>query len=82
MPDCVVWRIWWSGPEGFDVSTPLGSISAGKSEELGMWRWDWRRCVVTGKWPVWNVDLWRRRRPPIDLGSIRKLDIGKEGFVS
>lgn len=34
-------------------------------------RRDWRRWVVEGKWPVWKVDLWRRRVPVIDLGSIR-----------
>jgi hypothetical protein len=42
---------------------------APNSEAVGMRRVDWTRCIVEGKWPVWKVDFWRRRVPPIDLGS-------------
>jgi hypothetical protein len=41
----------------------------GRSEVEGILREDWRSDIETGKWPVWKVDLWRRRRPPIDRGS-------------
>jgi hypothetical protein len=43
------------------------------SEDVGMRREDWTRCMVEGKWPVWKVDFWRRRVPPIDLGSKHQL---------
>jgi hypothetical protein len=46
-------------------------FGAPNSEEVGMRREDWTRCMVEGKWPVWKVDFWRRRNPPIDLGSVR-----------
>lgn len=51
---------------------------AGKSDVDGILRDDWRRCMETGKWPVWKVDLWRRREPLIDFGSTVACEHGRE----
>ena len=77
VPDWEVCRIWWRGWGGprssgeaersMEISLP--SAEPRKSEDEGREREERRRCIVTGKWPVWKVDLWRRRRPPMDLGS-------------
>jgi hypothetical protein len=83
VPDWEVCRIWWRGPVGEETSAPSGDSLAGKSAVLGMWRVEVRRCVVTGKWPVWKVDLWSNLIPPIDLGSVkcmlvRRMRVGVE----
>jgi hypothetical protein len=67
VPDWVVCRIWWRGAE----EELAMEVDAPNSEEVGMRMEDWTRCMVEGKWPVWKVDFWRRRVPPIDFGSVR-----------
>ena len=80
VPEVVAWRswcwgVWGVGDEGWSMEEELGEgegeeSRVGKSEVEGMEREDVRRVRVVGKWAVWKVDLWRRRRPPIDLGSV------------
>lgn len=72
MPEDEVWRIWCKGPVAAGSSTSMGvaedvcgsgrAVIEGESEER-------RRVMEVGKWPVWKVDLWRRRWPERDLGS-------------
>ena len=74
VPDCEVCKMWWSGvgggpsrsiSEGLALGSPelLMEVMVGESVER-------RRVSRVGKWPVWKVDLWRRRWPERDLGSV------------
>jgi hypothetical protein len=69
VPDWVVHRIWWRGWEEDVLVLGAKEDEVPNSEAVGIRRVDWMRCMVEGKWPVWKVDFWRRRNPPIDLGS-------------
>jgi hypothetical protein len=63
VPECVVWRIWWRGSDEEELRVP-------RSEDVGMCSRERSRCIVEGKWAVWKVDLWRRRVPVIESGSV------------
>jgi hypothetical protein len=76
VPDWVVWRIWWrggcvDGGEGVAVSMSSLSLLVKVSVVDGRERCDWTRWRDVGKWPVWNVDLCRRRDPASDFGSLK-----------
>jgi hypothetical protein len=71
VPDCEVVRIWWRGRVD-DVEVSISKeVEVANSEAEGMRRRDRRRCMVEGKWPVWKVDFWRRRVPPMLFGSVK-----------
>ena len=64
------------GGEGVVLSMSSSSVAVGLALDVkasvvdGRDRWDWTRWREVGKWPVWKVDLWRRREPASDLGSV------------
>jgi len=64
-PDWVVIRMGdWEGARVVVGSSALADSIFGAGVVAG------RSVMETGKWPVWNVLLCRRRWPERDLGSV------------
>jgi hypothetical protein len=71
VPDCVVQRTWWRGGAG--PSSLVSMAKLPRSDAVGILSEEGRRCMVEGKWPVWKVDLWRRRVPFMLFGSVMRV---------
>jgi hypothetical protein len=62
------------GGDGVVVSMASSSAAAASDVKVsvveGREMCDCTRWRDVGKWPVWKVDLWRRRDPASDFGSV------------